>query len=221
MKGSGVVVFNFSKVKKCRCEICNRQFLVRESIAIATLGPSVIQLLKETCREYNPKGYLCRKDLRNLRSQQIRSLFEQTGIEAGHLESILLAEDATSPYSFNQEYQKELTWGERLSQRVTPMIGSWGFVAIFFIFVTTWITYNLQDEIREHFDPFPFILLNLSLSCMAAIQAPVIMMAQHRLAKRESLRADEDYYTNMKAELEIRQIQLKLDDFIKRWESKQ
>ncbi len=202
------------KPRSTVCEICGKKFKAKEVIAIKKLGPSLIEALKQLGQGYNPKGAICRGDLRKLRVQSIRMLFDKGDIHSEHVEQILLQEDDSYPYSFNEEYQNELTLGEKCSQKITPFIGSWGFVALFLAFVFFWVGYNSQEEVKEHFDPFPFILLNLFLSCMAAIQAPIIMMAHNRLAKRERLRADEDYYTNLKAELEIRQLNAKLDAFL-------
>lgn len=171
--------------------------------------------LRDAFPEFRLDCYLCRNDLRKIRIQLIRTLFERPEGELGELENLLAHEGEHLPDNYNQEYQKELTIGERLSQRATDLVGSWGFILLFAIFVIIWILYNIQTEVKEHFDPFPFILLNLTLSCMAAVQAPIIMMAQKRLAKRERLRADEDYYTTLKAELEIRQLNAKIDAYLK------
>jgi uncharacterized membrane protein len=87
--------------------------------------------------------------------------------------------------------------------------GSWAFILSFAAVLTIWIVINLQ--VRTPFDPFPFILLNLILSCIAAIQAPIIMMSQNRQEHRDRLRAEEDYKVNLKAELEIRALIAKID----------
>ena len=201
------------KKKKSHCLICRRKFYTDKMVPVRNLGPSLIRSLKHKSPKFTPEGSLCTNDLRTMRIELIRTLFDQTEENIDALEDFLIRED--SPFSFNQEYQNALSFGERCSQKITPFIGSWGFILLFVAFVGFWISYNLQTEVKEHFDPYPFILLNLTLSCMAAIQAPIIMMAQSRIAKRERLRADEDYYTNLKAELEIRQLSAKLDAFLK------
>jgi uncharacterized membrane protein len=206
-------MFWHKKKKKSHCLICRKTFFLDKMVPVRHLGPSLIRALKYKLPKFTPEGSLCTNDLRAVRIELIRTLFDQTEENIDALEDFLLRED--SPFSFNQEYQNALTLGERCSQKITPFIGSWGFILLFVAFVTFWISYNLQTEVKEHFDPYPFILLNLTLSCMAAIQAPIIMMAQSRLAKRERLRADEDYYTNLKAELEIRQLTAKIDAFLK------
>jgi uncharacterized membrane protein len=206
----------WQKKKRCTCEICQINFPITEMIAIKKIGPSLVPILQQAIPNYDHKGMICRVDLRKLRLQQIETLFDRGNHGSDNLENIFIHEEEhISPYSFNQEYQDELTTGERFSQKITPFIASWGFVVLFIVFIASWVGYNIQGEIKEHFDPFPFTLLNLFLSCMAALQAPIIMMAQNRLSKREQLRADEDYYTNLKAELEIRQLHDKIDKFLK------
>lgn len=204
----------WKKEKTSNCEICKKRFKAKELFLIKKLGPSLIEALKQLFPQYNHNGSICRGDLRKIRVERIQMLFEKGTNHSEHIAELLLLEDETYPYSFNEEYQNELTLGEKCSQKVTPFIGSWGFIFIFLIFIFFWMGYNLQEEVKKHFDPFPFILLNLFLSCMAAIQAPIIMMAHNRLSKRERLRADEDYYTTLKAELEIRQLHAKLDAFL-------
>jgi uncharacterized membrane protein len=206
----------FWRKKKRICEVCHRKLSIEELIPVHKIGPSLVPILQEAACNYDPRGMICRTDLRKIRMKQIGMLFQQGDRSSVNLTHMLLPNEGDEFYSFNQEYQDELTAGERLSQKITPFIGSWGFLGLFFLFILFWVGYNTQELIKEHFDPFPFILLNLFLSCMAATQAPIIMMAQNRLAKREQLRADEDYYTNVKAELEIRQLHEKFDKLFKK-----
>ena len=102
------------------------------------------------------------------------------------------------------------TFGQRASDKLTKWAGSWTFIIFFFIFIGVWIFFNgyyiIQIKAGIPFDPFPYILLNLALSCLAAIQAPVILMSQNRQTQRDRAKADYDYRINRKAEQEIRQI---------------
>lgn len=202
------------KEKTYPCEICHKKFKVKEMLPIKNLGPSLLDALKGLNPKYDSNGHICRGDLRKVRIQSIKNLFDEGSGQFEHIQRLLIQQDDNYPYSFNEEYQNELTFGERISQRVTPFIGSWGFILLFIVFVGIWVGYNIQQEVQEHFDPYPFNFLNLFLSCTAAIQAPIIMMAQNRLSKRERLRAEEDYYTTLKAEMEIRQLHAKLDAFL-------
>jgi uncharacterized membrane protein len=97
--------------------------------------------------------------------------------------------------------------------------GSWTFIALFGCVLIVWILINSVALVSKPFDPYPYILLNLVLSCLAAMQAPVIMMSQNRQEAKDRARATHDYQVNLKAELEIRQLHQKLDHILSRqWE---
>jgi uncharacterized membrane protein len=100
---------------------------------------------------------------------------------------------------------------QRIADKVARFGGSWKFIISFLVILIVWIIYNLTSPSKDSFDPFPFILLNLVLSCVAAIQAPVIMMSQNRQEEKDRKRAENDYLVNLKAELEIRSLQQKVD----------
>lgn len=104
--------------------------------------------------------------------------------------------------------------GELLADKVASFGGSWKFIAIFFAFITWWMLLNIWWLHNKGFDPYPFILLNLLLSCIAAIQAPVIMMSQNRQEAKDRNRAEHDYKINLKAEVEIRMLHEKIDHML-------
>jgi len=104
-----------------------------------------------------------------------------------------------------------LTSGQRISDKVAGFGGSWKFIIIFIVVLFVWIFYNVIVTPKEAFDPYPFILMNLVLSCIAALQAPIIMMSQNRQEEKDRMRAENDYLINLKAELEIRSLHQKLD----------
>jgi len=108
----------------------------------------------------------------------------------------------------------KLTFGQRLADKVASFGGSWPFIIIFMSFLVFWISLNVIILLNHHkpFDPYPFILLNLFLSMLAAIQAPVIMMSQNRQSAHDRMDAEHDYEVNLKAELEIMQLHQKLDE---------
>lgn len=110
---------------------------------------------------------------------------------------------------------KTATFGERLSDRIADFGGSWTFIITFLSFILLWILLNVIWFVNTGFDPYPFILLNLILSCIAALQAPVIMMSQNRLEDRDRERAKNDYEINMKAEKEIKELHKKFDLLMK------
>ena len=104
-----------------------------------------------------------------------------------------------------------LTKGQKVSDKVARFGGSWLFIISFFIVLTIWIFYNVTAPKADEFDPYPFILMNLILSCIAALQAPIIMMSQNRQEEKDRKRSENDYLINLKAELEIRSLNQKLD----------
>ena len=114
------------------------------------------------------------------------------------------------------EFDHDLTFGERLSDRIAEFGGSWRFLITFGAILFVWIVLNAAFLATRAFDPFPFILLNLILSCLAAVQAPIIMMSQNRAEARDRLRAENDYKINLKAELEIRHLHEKIDHLLRR-----
>lgn len=107
-----------------------------------------------------------------------------------------------------------LTVGQRVADKVATFGGSWTFIISFGVFILIWITANVVWLANKSFDPYPFILLNLILSCLAALQAPVIMMSQNRQEEKDRERAKKDYMINLKSELEIRTLHEKIDHFI-------
>ena len=104
-----------------------------------------------------------------------------------------------------------LTKGQKISDKVARFGGSWAFIISFFIILILWITFNALAIKQYEFDPYPFILMNLILSCIAALQAPIIMMSQNRQEEKDRQRSENDYLINLKAELEIRALHQKID----------
>lgn len=104
-----------------------------------------------------------------------------------------------------------LTRGQRISDKVARFGGSWAFIILFMVILFVWIVFNSLSPKGEVFDPYPFILMNLILSCIAALQAPVIMMSQNRKEEKDRKRAENDYLVNLKAELEVRNLHRKID----------
>lgn len=119
-------------------------------------------------------------------------------------EQLVLQQMATQP-------TEQLTTGQRLADKVARFGGSWKFIISFTLVLIVWIIININLPEKDRFDPFPFILLNLVLSCLAAIQAPVIMMSQNRQEEKDRKRNESDYIINLKAEVEIRTLHQKMD----------
>lgn len=120
--------------------------------------------------------------------------------------------------NLNVEEQERMTFGQRVADKVASFGGSWPFIFIFGIVMLVWVLLNSTALLSRHFDPYPYILLNLFLSMIAAIQAPVIMMSQNRQAAKDRLKGDLDYEVNLKAELEVAQLHRKVDNLYERLE---
>lgn len=111
-------------------------------------------------------------------------------------------------------YEDSFTFGERVADKIAEFGGSWRFIILFFSFIIGWIALNVFWLRNSSFDPYPFILLNLILSCLAAIQAPIIMMSQNRQEAKDRMRSEQDYKVNLKAELEIQLLHKKMDHLL-------
>ena len=109
-----------------------------------------------------------------------------------------------------KQAKENLTFGQRAADQIAKFGGSWTFIISFFLVLTIWISFNVYALHNKGFDPYPFILLNLILSCLASIQAPIIMMSQNRQEEKDRARAEWDLKINEKAEAEIREISKKL-----------
>lgn len=104
-----------------------------------------------------------------------------------------------------------LTKGQKVSDKIARFGGSWAFILSFFSILFVWILFNTITPLKDNFDPYPFILMNLILSCIAALQAPIIMMSQNRQEEKDRKRSENDYMVNLKSELEIRSLNKKVD----------
>jgi uncharacterized membrane protein len=124
-----------------------------------------------------------------------------------------LAARQTITRDIETEYEEKLSLGDRVADMVAEFGGSWTFIFTFGAIMAVWMLVNIYFLKDRAFDPYPFILLNLVLSTLAALQAPVIMMSQNRQSEKDRVRAEHDYEINLKAELEIGQIHQKLDVF--------
>jgi uncharacterized membrane protein len=201
------------------CQICGcKQSLVRA----AAVRPAVVALIRAELGEWSDAGWICASDVSTYRNRYVRSLLEEdkgelTMIEHEVLESLqtqdLLATNVES------EFESTRTLGQRVADKMASFGGSWPFLFVFAFVLFGWLFINSVLLATRPFDPYPYILLNLILSCLAAIQAPVIMMSQNRQEERDRLRSIHDYQINLKAELEIRQLHQKIDHLLShQWE---
>ena len=204
------------------CQVCGKDAAQADLIAASSVRPVVVNVIRKGYPEWSAEGFICVDDLNRFRYDYVRSLIETERGELSDLEKevveSLASHEILSMY-VDQEYDSTLTFGQRLSDKIASFGGSWKFIIIFFCILLLWISVNSIIWAFRPFDPYPFILLNLILSCLAAIQAPIIMMSQNRQEAKDRLRASHDYQINLKAELEIRQLHQKLDHLLSRqWE---
>ncbi len=141
--------------------------------------------------------------LNKSQSEQIRKL--HCLVEDAIKEEELIINNLKNPQ------EEIMSKGEKLSDKVATFGGSWNFIILFTVVLTIWIVYNVSVKKDEAFDPYPFILMNLILSCIAALQAPIIMMSQNRKEEKDRKRAENDYMVNLKAEIEIRNLHQKIN----------
>jgi uncharacterized membrane protein len=149
---------------------------------------------------------------------QIHELMNEESTELLELELTIqrsLAEDNLITQNVNLAFEKQISLGDRLSDKISDFGGSWRFIIIFVAICSGWIAFNVLTKVPS-FDPYPFIFLNLLLSCLAALQAPLIMMSQNRQELKDRIRAEHDYKINLQAELEVRQLHMKIDQLLKR-----
>jgi len=114
-------------------------------------------------------------------------------------------------YNLLHPVKEQLSEGQKISDKVARFGGSWYFIIIFMVILTVWVIYNVTAIGSKAFDPYPFILMNLILSCIAAFQAPIIMMSQNRKEEKDRMRSENDYLINLKAEMGIRSLHHKID----------
>lgn len=114
----------------------------------------------------------------------------------------------------DKQEENSKTFGDKMADKISDIAGSWTFILIFVLFLIFWVVLNVFI-LKDGIDPYPFILLNLLLSCIAAIQAPIIMMSQHREAKKDSLRNQNDYITDLKSELILEDLHRKMELILK------
>jgi uncharacterized membrane protein len=202
-------------LRSSKCSICNKNFSVHDLVSVDTIPNSVKNEITKDYLDWSGfKGYVCKTDLNMYRAKYIRSVLEiekqeLTEIEFDVLKS--LHEHEIISKNVELQFEGEWTFGQKLADKIATFGGSWTFLIYFSTFLVSWIAINTLQFLIEPFDPHPFILLNLILSCLAAVQAPVIMMSQNRREAKDRLRSQQAYKVNLKAELELRHLNEKID----------
>lgn len=200
------------------CAMCGRNRDAQDLVPISSLRPSLQRFILSRYPSLDQGSRICAEELNGYRDRYLAEMLEEEKGELTRLEKDVLSslrEQELLSSNINQEYSESLTLGERLADRLADFGGSWKFILVFTGVIVAWICWNAYRAVQA-FDPYPFILLNLVLSCLAALQAPVIMMSQNRQEAKDRLRSENDYQVNLKAELEIKHLNEKMDHLLTR-----
>lgn len=198
-------------------DISNKEYPISERVSAKTIRHSILDLIQKENPTFSHESFLTFSELNSYRERAISEyLIKEVG-ELTELEKTVLTSitsNTTLTDKIEGEEAQVLTIGQKVADKVATFGGSWTFIISFGVFILIWISINTYWLLNKGFDPYPFILLNLILSCLAALQAPVIMMSQNRQEEKDRDRSKRDYMINLKSELEIRTLHEKIDHFI-------
>ncbi len=199
-----------------RSDLSGKEFPENEKISAKNIRQSLLHFINKTHPNFSKSCFLSIEEMNDYREKYIseflnKKLGNLTEVEKQVIQSV---SKNTMISTEVEEDEQEITFGQKLADKVAEFGGSWGFIIFFMSFLVVWILLNVFWLSNHGFDPYPFILLNLILSCIAAIQAPVIMMSQNRQEEKDRERAKKDYKINLKSELEIRELHEKIDHLI-------
>ncbi|MCX6243705.1 MAG: DUF1003 domain-containing protein [Bacteroidetes bacterium] len=200
-----------------KCPVCGKEYPEEKMISGYGIRHEIETLIIADHPDWDDSHFICENDFSLYRRNYILGLVteEQGQIEKLNQEVIdsIHQSDLLSK-NINVSFTEERSIGAKISDKVAQFGGSWKFIITFFVILIAWITLNSVALLSKNFDPFPFILLNLILSCIAAIQAPIIMMSQNRQESKDRIRSENDYKVNLKAEIEIRTLHEKIDHLL-------
>jgi len=211
------VIMKGKKEDTVICQICGKRKKIDEVMPGKLVRESVADLIREKFPGWSSGDYICLNDLNRFRAEYVQKLLRKEKGELSALELDVvksLKEQELLTKNVNAEFDRQLTLGERVADKVADFGGSWKFIITFSVIIAIWISINALALLQKPFDPYPFILLNLVLSCIAAFQAPIIMMSQNRQEDKDRMRSEHDYAVNLKAELEIRNLHTKIDQLM-------
>ena len=199
-----------------RSDLSGKEFPEKERVSAKNIRQSLLHFINKTHPNFSKSCFLSIEEMNEYREKYIseflnKKLGNLTEVEKQVIQSV---SKNTMISTEVEEDEQEITFGQKLADKVAEFGGSWGFIIFFMSFLVVWILLNVFWLSNHGFDPYPFILLNLILSCIAAIQAPVIMMSQNRQEEKDRERAKKDYKINLKSELEIRELHEKIDHLI-------
>ncbi len=197
--------------------ISNKEIKKSESVKGMDIREGIFNLIKTDFRGFSDESIISIDELNKYRRLYLTKLVEQERGELALIDrDVMQAIKNNSILSENIEPEigSKLTTGQKLADKIAQFGGSWIFIIVFFSFLVLWMVVNVWLLFSKPFDPYPFILLNLILSCLAAIQAPIIMMSQNRQEQKDRQRSEHDYKIDLKAELEIKLLSEKIDHLL-------
>lgn len=188
-----------------------------EEIKGIDIRKGIFLLIQRDYPSFTKQDFITIAELNRYRRLYLTSLVMQEKGEMDILDKDVMnaiQNNAILSENIQDVIEAKLTLGQRIADRVATFGGSWTFIITFFSFLIIWMAINIWVFTAKPFDPYPFILLNLILSCLAAIQAPIIMMSQNRQEQKDRQRNEHDYKINLKAELEIKLLSEKIDHLL-------
>jgi uncharacterized membrane protein len=197
-----------------QCNITKKEVPLSESYKGSEIREPLRRIIQQDHPAFTPESYISIEAINEYRKRYITQLIEEEVGEMSQLEKEVVDSIQTNKIlseNIEEDINDPLTFGQRIADKIAAFGGSWTFIIIFFCFIGFWMLVNIWMLAAKPFDPYPFILLNLILSCLAAIQAPIIMMRQNRQEDKDRRRSEHDYKVNLKAEIEIRLLHEKLD----------
>jgi len=177
------------------CQACKKNIPIEDVIPAKMIRPPVFELIQKEHPDFTSDRYICLSDLNLYRTRYVESVLDEEKGDISSIEQEVLKsikDEALLSKDLNREFKEQLTLGEGISDKVAEFGGSWKFILSFMVVLLSWITFNSLAFLIKPIDPFPFILLNLILSCIAALQAPVIMMSQNRQEAKDRMRSKQD-----------------------------
>jgi uncharacterized membrane protein len=216
MRIAGFIRYFCCSMESFISDLSKKEFPGRERVSAKTIRPAILNMMVMEHPGFDDNAHCSITELNMYRQKFIQDyLLKEVG-EISVLEDTVLNSLQKKEMLVNkiEDADEKVTLGQRLADRVATFGGSWTFILSFGSFLLLWIIINALFLLNKAFDPYPFILLNLILSTIAALQAPVIMMSQNRQEEKDRERAKKDYMINLKSELEIRMLHEKLDHLI-------
>ncbi len=206
-------------MKTGKSDISQQEFPENELHKGSDVNHQVFSLIQKEFPDFKKNSLLSTDELNQYRKKYLSQLLKIEKREASKLEKEVIQsinDNEVLSHKIGKEQLPPLSYGQKIADKVAAFGGSWGFIICFFIFLGIWMGINMLILATgtQPFDPYPFILLNLLLSTLASIQAPIILMSQNRKETRDRQRAENDYKINLKAELEIRMLHEKVDHLI-------